>query len=76
MPGRRAGSQRLELGGGQRVRIGVVAQKDQRGELVEEPGRLNGGCDQDEEGVQQGEPLVHHLEQLIEDHRQEDIGGG
>ena len=76
MPGPRAGGQRLELCRRQRARIGAVAQKDQRGELVEEAGRLDGGRDQDEAGVQQGEPSVHHLEQLIEEHRQGDIGRG
>jgi hypothetical protein len=58
------------------VRGRKVAQQDQGGELIQEAGRLDGGRDQDEEGVQQGEPWVHHLEQLIEDHRQGDIGGG
>ena len=57
-------------------RIGSVAQQDQRCELIQEAGRLNGRRDQDEEGYQQGDPSVHHLEQLIEDHRQGDIGHG
>jgi hypothetical protein len=61
---------------GKRARIGAVAQEDQRCELVEEAGRLNGGRDQDEEGVQQGEPSVHNFEQLVENHRQGDIGRG
>jgi hypothetical protein len=46
------------------------------GELVEEAGGLDGGRDQDEAGVEQGEASVHHLEQLIEDHRRGDIGRG
>jgi len=48
---------------GQRARIGAVAQQDQGGELVEEAGRLDGGRDQDEEGVQQREPGP--VEQLV-----------
>ena len=34
------------------------------------------GRDQDEERVQQGKPSIHHLEQLVEDERQGDIGYG
>ena len=49
-------------------------QKNQRGELVEQAGGLDRGRDQDEERGQQGNPPVHHLEQLVEDHRQGDIG--
>ena len=76
MPGRRA--ERPAPGA---VKGTARSHRDRRpaapgGELVEEPGRLDGGRDQDEEGVQQGEASVHHLEQLIEDHRQGDIGRG
>jgi len=76
MPGPRAGRPAPGAGRGQRACVGWVAQQDQRGELVEEAGRLNGGRDQDEAGVQQGEPSVHHLEQLIEDDRQGGVGRG
>src|SRR5205823_282899 len=68
--------QRLQLCRRKSARIGSAAQKDQRCELVQEAGGLDGGRDQDEERVQQGQPSIHHLEQLVEDERQGDIGYG
>jgi hypothetical protein len=50
--------------------------KDQRGELIEQAGGLDRGRDQDEGGGQSGHPPVHTLEQLVEDHRQRDVGHG
>ena len=48
--------QRLELCGGKSARIGLAAQQGQRCELIEDAGGLDGGRDQDEERVQQGDP--------------------
>jgi hypothetical protein len=56
--------------------IRLVAKKNQRRELIEQAGSLDGGPDQDEERGKQGNPPVHHLEQLIEDQRQGDVGHG
>jgi hypothetical protein len=58
------------------ARIRSVPQQEQRCELSEEAGRLDGRRHQDEARVQQGKPAVHDLEQVIEDDRQRDIGHG
>jgi len=68
--------QRLQLCRRKSARRGSAAQKDQRCELVEEAGGLDGRRDQDEERVQQGKPSIHHLEQFVEDERQGDVGHG
>ena len=54
----------------------IAAQQEQWGELAGQAGYLNGGRDQGEEHLQQCDPAVHHLEQVIEDDRHRDIGQG
>jgi hypothetical protein len=43
----------------------LVPKKNQRRELIEQAGGLDGGRDQDEERGEQSNPPVHHLEQLV-----------
>lgn len=54
----------------------MVPKKNQRRELIEQAGGLDGGRDQDEERGEQSNPPVHHLAQLVKNERQGDVGHG